>query len=459
MPPPIKNILKVLSKLAKFTPHTENEIKEMLSFTGKKNINDFFAEIPEDIRVKSFNLPEGITEQQAIKKMNELAALNNSEKLCFAGGGYYDHFVPSAIDAITSRTEFLTAYTPYQPEASQGTLRAIFEYQSIIKNLTGMEASNASLYDGGTALYEAVNMVFRSTGKNNVIIDGGINPLHFQMLKTHTKNLGLNFIVIPLEGIKPNLNALMQAAKKENVCAVIAQNPNFYGNVSDYSAVFAEASANNTASILSFYPLSLGLLKTPGEMGADIAVADGQSLGLPLSFGGPYLGIMAANKKYLRKMPGRIVGETVDREGRKTFVLTLQAREQHIKREKATSNICSNQALCALRAVIYLSLAGKEGLREVAAINFENSLYLREKLASIKGISVIEGDYFNEFTVKLPCKAKDFTERMSEKGFLAGIPAVSYDLNAGENLLITAVTESRTKNEMDAYAAAAAECI
>jgi len=444
--------------LAKFTPHTNEEINEMLAVCGKKDIAGLFTDIPKELSARSFNIPEGLTEQQALKKLSALAASNDTKSVCFAGGGYYDHFVPSAIDAITSRTEFLTAYTPYQPEASQGTLRAIFEYQSIIKTLTGMEASNASLYDGGTALYEAVNMTFRSTGKTEVVVDAGLNPVHFEMLLTHTKNLGLTFTKVALNGIKPDMEALKNATKKENVCAVITQNPNFFGIAADYSGVFASARETGAAGILSFYPLSLGVLKTPGEMGADIAVADGQSLGQGLNFGGPYLGIMAANKKYLRKMPGRIVGETVDKNGKQTFVLTLQAREQHIKREKATSNICSNQALCALRAVIYLSLAGKEGLSEAAALCFERALSLREKLSAVKGITVLPGDYFNEFTVKLSCRALDFIKKMKAYGILAGIAASSF--KAGdENTLIICATESRTQQEIDAYAAAAVKCL
>ncbi|MBN2753407.1 MAG: aminomethyl-transferring glycine dehydrogenase subunit GcvPA [Candidatus Goldbacteria bacterium] len=443
--------------MAGFTPHTESEIKEMLQAAGAPSIESLFSDITPELRAKSFNLPKGITEYEALNEMQELAAKNMSFTASFLGGGYYDHFIPAAVDTISSRAEFYTAYTPYQPEASQGTLRAVFEYQSMISGITGMELSNASLYDGGTAIYEAVNMAFRGSRKKKVIIDGGVNPLHIKMLKTHAKNIGVEFIEAPAENGRTDLKALA-AMIDTDTAAVVAQNPNFYGFVNDYTSVFAQAAENGAASILSFYPVSLGILKTPAEMGADIAVAEGQSLGQPLSFGGPYLGIMAVNKKFMRKIPGRIVGETTDKEGRTVYVLTLQAREQHIKREKATSNICSNQALCALRAVVFLSLMGKEGFKKLALINLERAEYLKTKLSEISGIEVLTGPTFNEFSVKLKKEAQVFFKEMSAKGFIAGLPA-SVFYPQDKNTIIMNATEKKTVTQIDLFIKAVKECV
>ncbi|PKL93037.1 MAG: aminomethyl-transferring glycine dehydrogenase [Candidatus Goldiibacteriota bacterium HGW-Goldbacteria-1] len=443
--------------MAGFTPHTESEIKEMLQAAGAPSIESLFFDITPELRAKSFNLPKGITEYEALNEMQELASKNTTFTASFLGGGYYDHFIPAAVDTISSRAEFYTAYTPYQPEASQGTLRAVFEYQSMISGITGMELSNASLYDGGTAIYEAVNMAFRGSRKKKVIIDGGVNPLHVKMLKTHAKNIGVEFIEAPAENGRTDLKALA-AMIDSDTAAVVAQNPNFYGFVNDYSPVFAQAAKQGAASILSFYPVSLGILKTPAEMGADIAVAEGQSLGQPLSFGGPYLGIMAVNKKFMRKIPGRIVGETTDKEGRTVYVLTLQAREQHIKREKATSNICSNQALCALRAVVFMSLMGKEGFKKLALINLERAEYLKSKLSEISGIEIISGATFNEFSVKLKKDAQVFFREMSAKGFIAGLPA-SVFFPHDKNTIIINATEKKTQNQMDMFITAVKECV
>ncbi|MCE5300039.1 MAG: aminomethyl-transferring glycine dehydrogenase subunit GcvPA [Spirochaetia bacterium] len=438
--------------MAKFTPHTDAEIKEMLSVSGVSGIEALFRDIPKELRPKSFNLPAGMTEYEAMDELSRLSSSNKASKLTvFAGGGYYDHFIPAAVDAISSRAEFYTAYTPYQPEASQGTLQAIFEYQTMMATLAGLDFSNASLYDGGTALYEAVAMAVRTNNRSKIVMDAGVNPLYRRILKTYAINLDIEFITVNLKEISADTDRI-KSLLAEDVSALVLQNPNWFGIVDDYSDLFEAAAAKNITKILVYYPMSLGTLKSPGEMKADIAVADGQSLGQYLSFGGPYLGIMAATKGYVRKMPGRIVGETVDKNGKKVYVLTLQAREQHIRREKATSNICSNQALCALRSTVYLSLLGKDGFRKVSLLNLERAQYMKESLKKA-GVNVLAGPTYNEFSVKLPCDAAVFVKKMEASGFMAGVPA-SIFFQDKKDILVIAATEKRSKKEIDAYVAA-----
>ncbi len=436
--------------MAKFTPHTESEIREMLAVTGSKDIDALFADIPAGLKPKSFDLPAGMTEYEALSKLNSLASKNKTNLTVFAGGGYYDHFIPAAVDAISSRAEFYTAYTPYQPEASQGTLQAIFEYQTMMAKLTGLEVSNASLYDGGTALYEAIAMAVRTNNRSRIIIDKGVNPLYRQIVKTYVINQEVEIVEVDLKDVSTDREKI-KALLDEKASALVLQTPNFFGMADDYTDLFAAAEAKGITKIAVFYPMSLGIMKTPGEMGADIAVGDGQSLGLPLSFGGPYLGVMAASKGYVRKMPGRIVGETVDKNGTKCYVLTLQAREQHIRREKATSNICSNQALCALRAVVYLSLMGKEGFRKASLLNLQKGEELKEAIKKIADVK--PGATFNEFTVDLKTNAAEFAKKMESKGFLAGVPA-SIHFPEMKNYLVVAATEKRTQDEITKYAEA-----
>src|SRR5208283_5093197 len=298
--------------MATFTPHTEKEVKEMLSGIGVDSVSDLFKDIPKEFSPKSFNIPAGMTEYETMKVFKTLADKNRIDYVNFLGGGYYDHFIPAAVDSVSSRSEFYTAYTPYQPEASQGTLQAIFEYQTMMARLTGLGAANASLYDGGTALYEAMAMAIRITNKSKVIIDRGLNPLYTRILYTYTINLDVEIIEVDLSDINADREKI-KSLIDENTAAVIMQNPNFFGVIDDYSDIFEYSTSKAALNILVFYPISLGLLKKPGEMKADVAVADGQSLGMPLSFGGPYLGIMTADKKFARKMPGRIAGETIDK--------------------------------------------------------------------------------------------------------------------------------------------------
>ncbi len=433
-----------------FTPHTEKEVKDMLAASKAASVEDLFRDIPEKMKPVSFNLPPGKTEYEALKSLETLAGQNRSYYINFLGGGYYDHFIPAAVDSLTSRAEFFTAYTPYQPEASQGTLRAIFEYQTMAADLAGLDYANASLYDGGTALYEAIVMALKANGKDKVIIDTGVNPLFRRIIKTCLANTDVNITETEADGVYTSREKI-KGMIDDNTAAVVVQNPNFFGIVDDYSDVFAAAREKKALSIISFYPLSLGLLKAPGEMGADIAAAEGQSMGMGLSFGGPYLGVMAVSKKYVRKMPGRIAGETVDRNGKKSYVLTLQAREQHIRREKATSNICSNQALCSLKAAIYLSLLGKQGLKETAVLNAERALFLMQLLEKIKGVEIFKGPVFNEFSVRLPVNALEFAKKAEAKGYLAGLPAGLF-YEGMDDVLIVAATEKRNESEMAGFA-------
>jgi glycine dehydrogenase subunit 1 len=443
--------------MARFTPHTDDETRQMLKAIGVGSVADLFADIPADLRAQSFDLPAGKSEMETAAQLTRLAAKNRTDYISFLGGGYYDHYIPAAVNTISSRSEFFTAYTPYQPEASQGTLRAIFEYQTMVASITDLDFANASLYDGGTALYEAIALAVRATNRTRIVVDGGINPLFLRIIKTYVLNLEVEIIEAELSGLHSDKDKIFSLLD-ESVAAVVAQNPNFFGIVQDYEDLFAFARAKGIVSILEYYPLSLGILKTPGEMKADIAVGEGQSLGLPLSFGGPYLGLMSVDKKFVRKMPGRIVGETTDRDGRKAYVLTLQAREQHIRRERATSNICTNQALCALRAVVFLSLLGKQGFKKTALLNLERAQYLKNSLEKIKGIEINKGQTFNEFTVALKMPAIEFVRKLLSKGFIAGLPA-SLFFKEKSNYLIVAATERRTESEIDAFVGAVREAL
>lgn len=436
-----------------FIANTEDQFQRML-----KDINltkeDLFADIPSELMANSFDLPDGISEQEVRDRLADLAGKNSIHLTCFLGGGFYDHFRPAAIDSILSRSEFYTAYTPYQPEISQGTLQAIYEYQSMICRLTGMEASNASLYDGGTALYEAMMMARRITRRNKVIIDDSVNPIYRRMIRSYTRNLSIELDETHCrDGLASRQRILDMLDDK--TAAVILQNPNFFGCIDDFTDIAQAVHEKGAMLIVSVYPISLGILKTPGAMGADIVTGEGQSLGLPMSFGGPYLGFMSTKMKYARKMPGRIVGRTTDTEGKDGFVMTLQAREQHIRRDKAVSNICTNEALCALTALIYTSLLGKEGLRRTARLCADKASYAYDRITSIKGVTphFQAKWFFNEFIVDLPCDAADVIGKLIEKGFAAGFPISRYYEKMDRSMLI-AVTEKRSKEEIGMLAEA-----
>ncbi|MDE2010098.1 MAG: aminomethyl-transferring glycine dehydrogenase subunit GcvPA [Candidatus Omnitrophica bacterium] len=430
----------------------------MLKDIGVKSIDGLFAGIKPEHRPKSFDLGKGLSEQEVTARVKALSLKNNVQVIPFIGGGYYDHYIPSAVPALASRGEFTTAYTPYQPECAQGTLQALFEYQSSMCALTGMDVANASLYDGGTALYEAMMMAIRITGRHKVIMDGGVSPIYRKILKTYTHHLSYRFAETPVvhgQTSRPEIERLLD----KDTAAVILQNPNFFGAIDDFTDIIQKAHDAGALALVSVYPVSLGLLKTPAEMGADLVTGEGQSLGLPLNFGGPYLGFMAARRKYIRKMPGRIVGETLDSKGRRCFVNTLQAREQHIRREKATSNICTNVSLCALQAAIFMALVGKNGLKEMAQLNLDKAEYAKQLLSRIKGVEVKRSSpTFNEFTVHLPVDASEAVAAMMPKGFAAGFPLGRY-YPGMERYLLVAVTEKRTRDQIEGYAKAMEEVL
>ncbi len=432
-----------------------DDIRAMLAASGVADFDGLFAEIPAAYQAAAFDLPAGRPELEMMRQFQELAARTGGVRLNFCGAGFYDHYIPAAVDALTSRGEFYTAYTPYQPEASQGTLQAIYEYQTAIVRLTGMDVANASLYDGGTALFEALMMALKATRRRRVLVDQGVNPGYRAMLRTYTRHLDLDFQELPLAGGRADRAAFGRLLDK-NTAAVIVQNPNFFGCVDDYSDLCAQARAAGALALMSAYPVALGLLQTPGAMGADLVTGEGQSLGLPLSFGGPYLGFMAVRREHVRKMPGRIVGATQDAQGRRGFVLTLQAREQHIRREKASSNICTNEALCALRAVVYLSLLGRTGFARLAETCAARAAAARERLCRLPGVRpAFDQPFFNEFAVTLPRPAGPVVERLLAEGIVAGFPAGT-QYPGMDNVLVVACTEKHTAADLDGLAQALA---
>lgn len=436
-----------------FTPHTETEIKEMLADIGANALNDLFREIPKDIPQAKLKLPKGLSEQELIKELKDLAKQNAStdEYDNYIGAGSYDHFIPSVVNNLSGRSEFATAYTPYQAEASQGILQAIYEYQSLICQLTGMDVSNASLYDGATALAEAVLAGYRSKEieNGNVIISNTIHPEYRRVVKTYLDSIPVEIIEVPYKDGVTDINFIKDKINDKTL-AVAAQSPNFFGCLEPAREIPALAKKYGALSIISANPISLGIIKDPGSMDFDIAVGEGQPLGNPIMFGGPYLGYFACKKELVRKMPGRIVGRTKDKKGDQGFVLTLQTREQHIRREKATSNICSNEALCALRACIYLCTLGKKGIEELAKLNVYLSHYAKDKLCGIKGVdAVFNQPFFNEFALKIPMDEKKLLSKKIIPGLLLD---KFYPELKGSSLWC--VTETKTKEQIDKLAEA-----
>ena len=427
----------------KYFPHTEEELQSMLEKSGVDSLDGLYAQIPESIRFKGeYDLPSEMSEME-VRALFQRLADENQQLTCFAGFGAYDHYTPSVIPNLLSRSEFLTSYTPYQAEISQGTLHYIFEYQSMMAELTGMDISNASMYDGATATAEAMMMAVAAGKKvNKVLVSEGINPKTMDVVRTYALHKGIDVVAVPLKDGVTDLDAVRQNLSEGGVAGVIVQQPNVFGVIEDFSG-FADACHGQKALfVVNSVAADLALLKTPAEWGADIAVGDAQSLGIPLQFGGPYLGYMCTTEKLMRKMPGRIVGMTRDNRGHRAFVLTLQAREQHIRRQKATSNICSNQSLMALFVTVYLSLMGKEGLKEAANLSYAGAHYLCQRLTETGRFRLaFDKPFFNEFFVRYDGDADALYQRFIDAGMLGG---VRY-----EDGFIFAVTEKRTKQEID----------
>ena len=435
-----------------FIPHTSQDREEMLKKIGVSSVKELLAQIPQDLLYPALDLPRALTEQELCAHMRELAARNQPLKN-FIGAGIYEHFIPAAVSALSSRGEFLTAYTPYQAEASQGTLQTIYEFQSCICSLLEMEVATASHYDGATALAEAVLACLRITGRKEVLIPAALHPHYQQVLNTylrHQEGVRIKQSPTGADG-SLDLDALAKNLSADTACFVLAT-PNFFGcleKAESISALVHQAGALLTALV---QPIALGIMQTPGSYQADFAVAEGQPLGNAMNFGGPGLGIMAAKKIYMRQLPGRIVGIAKDKNGKRSFVLTLQAREQHIRREKASSNICSNEALCALNAVIYLTLLGPKGLQEVAELNVERAHQLAEMLGKIPGYRVkFTAPFFNEFVLECPIPAKQVIKKLAKKGISAGY-ALGADFKGMESCLLVCATETKTAADLQHYA-------
>jgi glycine dehydrogenase subunit 1 len=436
-----------------FIPHTDADREAMLRTIGVEKLEDLFLVVPEKYRFPELDLPPALTEMEVMAQMQDMAWANETthDLSCFLGAGAYNHYVPAAVDSILRRGEFLTAYTPYQPELSQGTLQVIFEYQSLIAALTEMEVCNASHYDGATAVAEAVNMAYANfRGKRSkIILSPALHPQYRQTVRTYAQNSPLTLV-----GDSPEINPetspdSLFSLIDDNTALVVVQYPDFLGRIYDYKALAEAAHAAGALLCVAINPIALGLLTPPGLMDADIVTGEGQPLGIPLSYGGPYLGLFATRKEYVRKMAGRLAGETVDNRGQKAFVLTLTAREQHIRREKATSNICTNQGLMALASAVYLSLLGKNGLRQLAELCYHKAHYTAQQITSLPGYRLwSDAPFFNEFVVKCPAPVSEINELLLDHGILGG-----YDLGKDypemATHMLVAVTEMNSREEIE----------
>ena len=441
-----------------YIPNTTDDQQAMLQAIGAASIDELFAMVPPELRIDGqLELPPAMGEMELTAHLRSLAAKNTSptQAVSFLGGGSYDHFIPAVVDTVASRGEFYTAYTPYQPEASQGTLQAMFEYQTLISQLTGMELSNASLYDGASAAAEAVLMAMAATRRSGkVVLAQSVHPEYRQVLATYLANLDVELITIdaPDGAVAPD--ALARAVDGQTAC-VLVQHPNFFGSLEDVETLAGVAHDAGALFVVAVDPISLGILNRPGQYGADIVVAEGQSLGCPMAFGGPYLGILACSEKFLRRVPGRLIGQTKDRRGHRAWVLTMQTREQHIRRAKATSNICTNQGLLALRACVYLAAMGPQGMRGLAELVLQKSNYARRTLAAVDSLELaFDRPVFKEFVVRAKGRPVDeLLESARGEGILAGIPLGRWYSELADCFLV-AVTEKRTKEDIDRMAAA-----
>jgi glycine dehydrogenase subunit 1 len=443
--------------MAGYAPHTDDEIAAMLGFLGLDSLDDLFAAVPAALRLAGgLDLPAGLPEPDVMARMTELAAANRAcgrDLVCFAGGGAYDHEVPAVTRALASRSEFVTSYTPYQPEVAQGVLQAVFEYQTMVARLSGVAVSNASLYDGAAALVEAVNLATAAAGRRAVWLSAGVNPSWRAVLATFAAGTGHQLVDVPLaDGASDWGRADADGADAPG--AVVVAYPNYLGCLEDLAGVRALCDRTGALLIVAFDPLCAGILRTAGDWGADIVVGEGQALGMALSFGGPYLGLFSCTLEHVRRLPGRLVGETVDAEGRRAYVTTLRAREQDIRREKATSNVCTNQTLMAVTAAVQLGWLGTSGLAEVALRSARGAHYCRTQLLALDGVEPLAGaPVVREFALRLPLDAATAVERLADEGFLAGLVlGPEFTDGRGDGLLV-AVTERRTKVEIDAFVA------
>lgn len=436
-----------------YVPHTDDDKQKMLEKVGVKDFSELLEPIPQSLQLKEkLKLPEPLSEMELAGLLNKLAEenKNTNQAVSFLGAGAYDHFIPSVVDHIISRSEYYTAYTPYQAEVSQGTLQTIYEFQSLICQLTGMDVANASMYDGASAVAEAALMAHLHTGKNVVLVADSINHHYRVALDTYASALPIEVKTIPLEDGLVDLNYL-EKRMDEKVACFIVQSPNLFGLIENMNKIEPMVHSKEALLIMACDPISLGILKSPGDYNVDIALGEGQGMGIPLSFGGPYLGFFAAKNALIRKMPGRIVGETKDNQGKRGYVLTLQTREQHIRREKATSNICTNQALCALATTVYLSLMGREGLKKVAELCLQKSHYAFDEICKLNGFKAkFSAPFFKEFVIETPIPPKEIIEKLAQKNIFAGVDLERFGVKLG-NVLLVCVTEKRTKEEIDYF--------
>ncbi len=441
-----------------YVPHTEADRQRMLEAIGVDSIDRLFEVVPEGSRYPSLDLPPGLSEMEVVRLLRGLAEENADldHHSCFLGAGAYRHFIPAVVDHVLRRGEFYTAYTPYQPEASQGTLTAIYEYQSMICDLTGMDVTNASLYDGASAMAEAALMAARITRREGLVVARNVHPAYRQVLRTYTQGLGLPIREVGYDHQgRVDLASARETLSSGSACLMV-QHPNFFGCLEDLSSSSELAHRFGALLVACVDPIALGLFRPPGEEGADLVVGEGQALGNPVSFGGPYLGFLACGQEYMRQLPGRLVGMTTDTQGRRGFVLTLQTREQHIRREKATSNICSNEALVALAATVYLAAMGKQGLRQVAELCFHKAHYAARQIEGLPGFALPFGQFFKEFVVKTPLSPREVNAKLWERGIVGGYDLGRHYPELADGLLFC-VTEMNPKEEIDALVRALGE--
>ena len=439
--------------MGSYVPNTDREQQAMLKEAGYKSFDDMFSCIPDEVKLKKpLNLPSGLSEMEVIGKMEELSEKNVTYKHIFRGAGAYNHYIPAIVKSVTAKEEFVTTYTPYQAEISQGVLQSIFEYQTMMCELTGMDVANASHYDGGTAAAESIPMC-QDRKHKTAYVSSTTHPATIQVMKTYCFGSNTKLVEVPEKDGLTDKEALkrMLSEDPEAACFYVQQ-PNFYGNYEDAVEIGEIVHEAGAKYVMGVNPIALAIMKTPAECGADVAVGDGQPLGMPIAYGGPYLGFMAVPKTMMRKLPGRIVGETTDHDGNRAYVLTLQAREQHIRREKASSNICSNQALCALTAAVYMAAMGADGMAEAASQSTSKAHYLKDKLAEAGCKPQFKAEFFNEFVTDCPCGSGALLDALADKGILGGLPIT-------DNAILWCTTEMNTKAEMDQVAAVAAALI